>query len=256
MDMRSEIRVSKKLCERVKTRYQDGYYVKMLSTSKFAGYQFFVSDYFFALSATYGEITKSKNNEGYLFTLEKIDREPGKRYARPKLSFDELQAEFAEHSAQFYSDALPQALAYCKMYANNGTHTAGEVVARYFCVGGYDSSWFYEADDNRRRLNTNGVQIIKKLSADEAVQIKEKLSRLRELRHMQHDFDRCKINYCDEYFYTVMKRTLKRETLMEITATLDKINERIGAEFENAQNELTELEKYFDAFLPEGKEDK
>lgn len=254
--MRNEIRVAKKLCERVKTNYQDGYYVKMLSTSKFAGYRFFVSDYFFALSTTYGEITKSKNNEGYLFTLEKIDREPGKRYARPKLSFDELQAEFAEHSAQFYSDALPQALAYCKMYANNGTHTAGEVVARYFCVGGYDKSWFYEADDNRRRLNTNGVQIIKKLSADEAVQMKEKLKRLRELRRMQHDFEQCKIDYLDRYYYEVMKRTLKRETLMEITDALEKINARVDDEFAEAQHELIELEKYFDAFLPEGKGDK
>ena len=107
--MRNEIRMAKKLCERSESRFQDGYYVKMLPSSKYAGYRLFVSSYYFDLHATYGEILKSKN-EGYLFTLEKIDREPGKRYSRPKLSFDELQAEFAEHSAQFYSDALPQAL--------------------------------------------------------------------------------------------------------------------------------------------------
>ena len=254
--MRTEIRVAKKYCERVKTRFQNGYCVKMLPTSKFAGYQFFVSDYFFCLSATYGEITKSKNNEGYLFTLEKIDREPGKRYSRPKLSFDELQAEFAEHSEQFYSDALPQALAYLKMYADNGTRNAGEVVARYFCVGGYDASWFYETDDKRRRLNSNGVRIIKELTSDEAAQMKEKLRRMVELRRGMHDYNSCKVDYWEHYYYTAMKQTLKRETLMEITATLDKINERIAAEAANAEEELAELEEYFNAFLQEGEGDK
>lgn len=252
--MKNEIRIAKKLCERVKTRYQDGYNVKMLQTSKFAGYQFFVSDYFFSLSATYGEITKSKNNEGYLFTLEKIDREPGKRYSRPKLSFAELQAEFAEHSAQFYSDALPQALAYLKLYANDGTRNAGRVEGNYFRIGGYDKTWFYETDDKRRKLNSNGVQIIKELTPDEAVQMKAKLGRMIELRSVMHDYERCKIDYREHYFYTVINRTLKRETILEITATLDGINKRIADEAASAQSELKELEEYFNAYLEEKKQ--
>lgn len=250
--MKNEIRVAKKFCERSESRFQDGYYVKMLPTSKYAGYRLFVSSYYFDLHATYGEILKSKN-EGYLFTLEKIDREPGKRYSRPKLTFDELQAEFAEHSAQFYSDALPQALALIKEYRNDGSRKAGEVLTKYFCVGGFDKTWFYVSDAERRRLNTNGVSIIKVLPPDEATQVKEKLHRLVELRRMESKYEHCHVDYHDRYFYEEMQRTLKPDVLATITAKFDEINALVAAEAAEGRCELDELEKYFNAFL-EGSE--
>ncbi len=246
--MRNEIRMAKRLCARAETRYQDGYYVKMLPTSKYAGYRLFVSSYYFDLHATYGEILKSKN-DGYLFTLEKIDREPGKRYSRPKLSFDELQAEFADHSAQFYSDALPQALAYIKEYKNNGSRSAGEVLVKYFCVGGFDKTWFFVSDAERRRLNTNGVQILKKLEPDEATQMKEKLHRFVELRRKESKFENCRIDYEDRFFYEEMQRTLKPDVLATITAKLDEINALVATEASADRRELEELETYFNAFL-------
>lgn len=250
--MRNEIRVAKKFCERSENRFQDGYYVKMLPTSKYAGYRLFVSSYYFDLTATYGEILKSKN-EGYLFTLEKIDRDPGKRYSRPKLSFDELQAEFAEHSAQFYSDALPQALALIKEYRNNGSRSAGEVLYKYLAVGGFDKTWFYVSDAERRRLNTNGVCIIKALTSDEATQIKEKLQRRAELRRMESKYEHCYVDYRDRYFYEEMQRTLKPDVLATITAKFDEINALVTAEAAEGRHELDDLEKYFEAFL-EGSE--
>lgn len=246
--MKNEIRVAKKLCERVETRYQNGYYVNMLPTSKFAGYRFFVSSYFFDLHATYGEILKSKN-EGYLFTLEIIEKEPGKRCSRPKLSFDELQAEFADHSAQFYSDALPQALAYITEYRNDGSRSAGRVWTKYFCVGGFDKTWFYVSDAERRRLNTNGVQILKKLAPEEAPQMKEKLHRRAELHSRGHKFENCRIDYRERYFYEEMQRTLKPDVLATITAKLDEINALVAAEAAADRRELEELDEYFNAFL-------
>ena len=246
--MRNEIRVAKKLCERVETRYQNGYYVKMLSTSKFAGYRLFVSSYYFDLHATYGEILKSRN-EGYLFTLEKTDREAGKRYSRPKLSFNELQAEFAEHSEQFYSDTLPQALALIKEYRNDGSRSAGEVLTKYFAVGGFDKTWFYVSDAERRRLNTNGVRVLKVLESDEALQMKAKLQRFVELRRLESKFDNCHIDYNDRYFYEEMRRILKPDVLSTITAKLDEINAIVAAEAADYRRELEELKKYFDDFL-------
>lgn len=245
-----EIRIAKKLCERVDTRFQDGYYIKMPTTSKYAGYRFYVSAWFCDLTATYAAITKSKN-EGYnhTFTLEKIDREPGKRYQRPKLSFEELKAELADHSKQFYSEALPQALAYLKAYANNGSRSAGAVIAHYFCVGGYDKTWFYESDAERRRLNTNGVRILKVLSPEEAEQMKAKLKRYRELNRATDNFENCYIDYRQEYFYKVMQRTLKPDIYKTITEKLEEINSLVASEAAASVREREELNKYFNAFL-------
>ena len=248
--MRDEIRVAKKLCERVETRYQDGFYVKMLPTSKFAGYRLFVSSYYFDLHSTYGEILKSKN-EAYLFTLEIIDREPGKRYSRPKLTFDELQAEFAEHSAQFYSDVLPQALALIKEYRNNGSRSAGEVVAKSFCVGGFDKTWFYVSDVERRRINTNGVRIIKVLSLDEATQVKKKLDRLAELRRIENKYANCRVAYKKSFYYYEMQRILKPDVLAAITAKFEEINALVKDETADSRHELEDLEKYINAFMEE-----
>lgn len=245
--MRNEIRVAKKLFEHVKTPYQDGYYVKMLPTSKYAGYQFLVSSYYFYVCATYGEILKSKN-EGYRFTLEKIDREPGKRYSRPKLSFEELQAEFAKHSAQFYSDALPQALAYTKSYADDGTRNAGRVMATTFCIGGYDKTWFYESDSERRRLNSNGVRILKYLTPEEVKPMKEKLARFYKLKNSSQAHSDVLIKG-DEFFIYKAENALSPETLKKVWEKVHEINQLVNEEREAMRAELAELERYFNTFL-------
>lgn len=247
-----EIRVAKKLCTIVDTHYQNGYYIKMPSTSKYADYHFYVSSLYCEKCGTYMAIRES-NNAGFTFTLEKIDREPGKRYARPKLFFEELQTEFTEHSEQFYSDKLPQALAYISCYANNGTRNAGEVVCRIFAVGGYDDTWFYVSDSERRRLNTKGVRILKILTPNEATQIKTKLQRYGELRSLVYKYKDCHFNYYDWYFYKEMQRTLKADVLSTITTKFDEINSLVAAEAEDSRCELDELQKYFDAFLEASK---
>lgn len=245
--MRNEIRVDKKLCSIVDTRYQNGYYIKMLPTSKYASYHFYVSSNFCDKCRTYVAIYKSKN-AGYAFTLEKIDREPGKRYARPKLSFEELQDEFAEHSEQFYSDMLPQALALVVRYANNGTRNAGNIVGSFWAVGGYDDTWFYVSDTERRRLNTKGVRLLKMLAPDEATQIKKKLQHYAELRRLVDKYEDCHVDYHDRYFYIEMQRTLKYDVLAKITAKFDEINEIVAAAAEASRRELEELIEYFNAF--------
>jgi hypothetical protein len=252
--MRNEIRIAKKFCTIVDTRYQNGYYIKMQSTSKYVGYHFYVSSYFCESCATYFAILKS-NKSNFIFTLEIIDREPGKRYARPKLSFEELQAEFAEHSEQFYSDRLPQALAHIACYANNGTRNAGEVVCRILAVGGYDDTWFYVSDSERRRLNTKGVRILKVLEPSEATQIKKKLQRYDELRSLVYKYKDCHFNYYDWYVYKEMQRTLKPNVLSTIITKFDEINAIVATEAEDSRCELEELQKYFDAFLEASKEE-
>lgn len=243
-----EIRIAKKLCETVKTIFQDGYYVTMLPTSKYAGYRFYVSNYYCYSRSGFVGIIESENEE-YRFTLEKVDREPGKRYRRPKLSFEELRAEFEEHSAQFDPNALPQALAYVKIYANNGSRNAGEVIGSCICVGGIDNTWFYEADGRRRRLNTHGVRILKALTQDEAKEINAKLSRLEELGDMERRFKNCLIEYRKDYFFSAMQQVLTSDKVGIITAKLDEINSIIENEATECRREVEELREYFNAFL-------
>lgn len=245
--MRNTIRISKKLCEVVNTRYQKGIEVKMLPTSQYAGYKFFVSDSFVYNLRNYFEIVKSRNS-GWRFTLEKIDREPGRRYSRPKLSFEELQAEFAGHSEQFYTDTLPQALAYTKTYADDGTRNAGRVMAAGFCIGGYDKTWFYESDDERRRLNTNGVRILKRLAPEEVEPMKVKLARYYKLKKSSGALDDCLMKG-DEFFIYKAERTLSPETLKKVMEKVAEINQIIKDEKAAMKSELAELDKYFKSFL-------
>lgn len=246
--MRNEIRISKKLCEVVNTRYQHGIEVTMLATSQYSGYKFFVSDSFVYRERNFFEIVKSKNNNAWRFTLEKIEKEQGKRYARPKLSFEELEAEFAEHSAQFYTDTLPQALAYTKTYADDGTRNAGRVMAAGFCIGGYDKTWFYESDYERRRLNTNGVRILKRLEPEEVEPLKEKLARYYRLKKGSGDLNDCLVKR-DEFFIYKAERTLSPETLKKVMTKVEEINQIIRDERAAMQAELAALDKYFKAFL-------
>lgn len=244
--MRNEIRISKKLCTKIETRFQRGIEVQMLPTSQYSGYKFFVSDSFAYKLRNFYEIGKSSNS-AWRFTLERIDREPGKRYARPKLTFEELQAEFADHSAQFYTDTLPQALAYTKTYADDGTRNAGRVMGAGFCIGGYDKTWFYESDDERRRLNTNGVRILKRLAPEEVKPMKEKLARFHRLKNRSEDHRDCFIN--DDYFIRRIERTLEPEAVKKVMAKVAEINQIISDERAAMQTELDELDKYFKAFL-------
>lgn len=252
--MRNEIRISKKLCDVIDTRYQRGIEVKMLPTSKYAGYKVFVSNSFIYNLRNYYEIRKSSNSS-WRFTLEKIEREPGKRYARPKLTYEELQAEFADHSEQFYTDILPQALAYTKTYADDGTRNAGRVMASGFCIGGYDKTWFYESDSERRRLNTNGVRILKYLSPEEVEPMKAKLARFYSLKRSSGDHSDCLIKG-DEFFIYMAKKALEPETLDKVWKKVHEINELVNEERAAMQAELGELEKYFNAFLKESEGDK
>lgn len=251
--MRNEIRIAKKFCQKAESRFQDGYYIEMPSTSKYAGYRFYVSSYYCSFTKTYIEITKAKNNT-YLFTLEKINREPGKRYARLKLSFDELREELAEHSEQFYSDTLPQALVSLKIYANNGSYDAGKVIGHCLCVGGFDNVWFYESDGVRRKINSKGVRILKILEPNEVEPMNMKLKRLNELNNLENDFDKCRVDYMDRFYYETMSRTLTSKGFAAVTEKFKEINSIIDAEAADCRKEGEELRAYFNAFLEKGEE--
>lgn len=250
MKERANIRIAKKHCNRIEAYYRDGIEVVMLPTSIYAGYKAYVPMHLVSDGGLFYEI-KRHSNPDWKFILEKIEREPGKRYERPRRSFDELKDDFAEHSAAFYSDELPQALFYLLHYADNGTRRAGEVVGRSFCVGGYDNTWFYESDTQRRRLNTNGVRLLKRLLPEEVEPMKEKIVRYYQLRGSQEEFKRCLISK-REYFYSQMEIYLPADEFATVSAKIDEINGIVQRLSAGAKAELEELDKYFKAFL-EGK---
>ncbi len=98
--------------------------------------------------------------EGKKFTLTRYkNREEGKRYKRYELNGSELSAIFNYNKS---IEKLPLVIAEVKQYLNNGTRNAGSVISSKITIGHSDGRWLY-IDDERRKINSKGVNIIGEL---------------------------------------------------------------------------------------------
>lgn len=244
--MSNEIRIDKKLAERIdESRFRSIYWkINMPKESRYSGYFFQCSNYFCEETSEYISLLPGKSE--YLYELIKEDREQGKRYSRPKLSFEELQEIFAEHSKRFYHEDLPYALAFLKLYANNGSITAGRVVSQYFAVGKYSDKWFYESDTRRRKIGSRGVTILKELSSSEVQEIKEKLER-RDLLREKVSCGNYKLSL-DCYHFEQLKEVLSKESFEKITEKISEINLVIEKDLKTIEAELETLDLFFGSF--------
>lgn len=245
MNQREEIRIAKKYFtilypfQNTYTPGKSGVVVRFPARSQYKGYKFYAAE--FSCFPRYLGISKSKY-EGHLFALEKVDGESRENSPRPKLSFEEIQAEFAQHSKQFYVEDLPQALAYVKpCYKTKQQSEFG-----YYCVGGYNDKYFYENGIEwraRYRLNTPAVRILKPLLPEEVASVKEKAQRFKFLNELiLYDFAWLYLDI--KYSEDKMKNRFPdicdavEQKLEELRMILDKKSDACRREFK-------ELEEYF-----------
>lgn len=245
---KNEIRVSSKLCERIEDGFRDGWLIDLPKESKYAGYQMYVSGYYIDTSYHRRYLRINKGNKNFTYELYKKEREPGKRYPRYKLTFEELLEVFSEHSAQFgIPNNLPYVLAYCKDYANDGTRSAGRVLGYYYCVGRVDKAWLYEEFGQqevwRRRLGTRGVKILKNLTLEEVEPIRQMLHRRNELQERIDEIKDCRINI-GEFEYTRWKKHLSETAFAEVQKRLNEIDAIIDIEVKSDEDELAKIEEY------------
>lgn len=251
--MKDEIRINKRLCTLIEEdRYRPSYWqVLMPDNSKYAGYHFQCSPFYFSQYPEYCSLTRG--NDGFTFELIKTERTPGKRYSRPKLTFDELVVEFAAEEKRFSHEDLPYGLALIKEYVNDGTRHSGKVRFTTLAVGHYSDTWFYESDTSRRRLNTKGVKLLKCLTSDEAIVMQAKLERMWTLRQIVLNYDECKLSY-SPWRREQMKKIFSKQLYDVVTRKLEELNEQIAEEARSLRAELEELEAYFNSFMIEGDE--
>lgn len=229
-------------------RFRDGWLIDLPDDCKYAGYQMYVSSYFvYCPNRRFLCITKGKQD--FLYELYKKEREPGKRYPRYKLTFEELADAFSIHSAQFgVSDSLPYVLAYCKDYANNGTRSAGVVLGCSYYIGQVDETWLYLDDVRsgyieRRRLKSNGVRVIKHLASEDVEATKQMVCRLVELQRRKSMIDECRIEI-PRMQRLRHKTWLSDQTYSEVQKRLNEINVLIDADIKADEQEIAQIEKY------------
>lgn len=173
------IKVAKKYCEYKESPYTCVYTIKMPNKSRFDSYSVDVSayivydeDYFYAI--------KKPNKSDYLFTLVKIGgREDGKRYARPKLTWEEFVEELQAYDKEIDVADSPKALVSFWRYTYDkwGREEGRE---KEYCVGRIKGKWFIEEDGYKRhRLSADGVTLLREnLTDDEYTNYEQKLKAL------------------------------------------------------------------------------
>lgn len=152
--MGNVIYVDKKLVKRVDNSYVNQLQVKMPPGSKYEGYYFNVSDYYAELDTVSAKI--QQGSEDFLFILIKEQRELGKKYSRPKLSWNELAEEFKSCAEKHNTSLLARGLAFVYNYSCKGLSKEG-----HFVVGGIRDKWFYITDNNRRLISAKNFKLIK-----------------------------------------------------------------------------------------------
>lgn len=243
------LRIAKTLCTVKENQWQRVLEVQGLPGTQLAGYKLLVPLYLTRDAVKFVVINEPRNQD-FRFEAIKIDREPGKRYARLKLTYEEVRTVYSEHSEQFNFDLLPQVLVLLKDYLNNCGRRSGEVIRKRYCIGGTDGTWFYDGLE-RRRMGTHGVTVLKKLSQEEVPLMQAKLERLQELSEKVAAFKHCFIDYAHSYFFEKMQKMLSSNNFKKAHQLLDKINDIVATEAAASQAEFEELEQYFNSFKGE-----
>lgn len=193
------ILLNKKQCEWIDNGFHQSWKVKMPRSSKHYGYAFTVSPYLLSETSN-DEVLRLKKpqKEDFVFVLAKIEREEGKRYPRPKLSWQELCEDLAEHSAKNDKNTLPQGLVYIYDY----DYRHGIELGRdgHYALGGVEGCWFWENGIKRRRTSAKNFRLLRMLEAGELEDVKAKLDRLRAIGcelartdSIEKQFDRIKL---------------------------------------------------------------
>ena len=229
------IKVAKKYCEYKESPYTCVYTIKMPNKSKYKGYSVDLTPYIVYDHDYFYEIVKPNKND-YIFKLVKTsDREEGKRYSRPKLTWDEFVEEMQAYDKEIDIGDSPKALVCSWSYSyNKWGHEEGR--EQEYHVGCIKGKWFIEEDTYKRhRLSADGVTLLRNnLTDDEYANYKQKIRAL-------FDVDRA-ILACER----------KMDSLIE-----DLDNLRENTKFpSHIYEQMDRLQRSIEDFIEEKKEEK
>ena len=160
--MQTIVKIPKKVVIKIENPFFQGCEVFFPASSKYAGYKTKLSDYFIFEDTEYFTIRNTFENK--VFTLEKAEREPGKRYKRYNIGWNELCSELAEYNEQFNRENLTSALVMFNEYVYS---RSGFEQSRYreIAVAKHDDTWCYVSDANgneeRHRISAKHFEIVK-----------------------------------------------------------------------------------------------
>lgn len=229
-----EILFHKKLCEHIDTLWHECYRISMPGTSGYPDYTFDVPEFLVYGKSSFLSLHKPKK-EDFLFVLSKTkNREEGKRYSRVRLLWDELKAQFAEHSAQFDTSQLPHGLAYVYDYDYS---SYGEERARHgrYVVGAYNDTWFWVADDDKRRRSAKNFRFIRELQNED---VELTIQQTKRLDDIEFQIGKVERTICDTIKIFACK---DHEFLQDIQTTCCTLLEQKKAELLSEQTALIKL---------------
>lgn len=188
MSNTAKIKIAPALCKEISSPYRgEALQIKMPKGSQYEGYEF-TYGYYGESSTIYYEIYRPSNYKVKEFTLVKSTRKEGERHKRYRLKWAELATEFADHQKQFDKSMLPKALAYYNDYSYRGRVEVSR--NSKYTVGGVEGNWFWENDENKRRISAKNFELICMLSEDEAKEVNAYIDELNSLEEEVYDLQR------------------------------------------------------------------
>lgn len=240
------IKVAKKYCEYKESPYTCVYTIKMPNKSKYKGYSVDVSIYI-VYDNDYFYVIKKPNKNDYIFKLVKTsDREEGKRYSRPKLTWDEFVEEMQAYDKEIDIADSPKALVSFWRYTYDRWGHEEEREKEY-CVGCIKGKWFIEEDGYKRhRLSADGVTLLRdNLTDDEYVTYEQKIKAL-------FDADRT-ISVCEQKIDVLIKKLDDLRENTKFPSHIYKQMDRLQRSIEDFIEEKKEEKKQIIAFLQQEK---
>ena len=235
------IRIKRSLAKRIETPYATTYEVDLPKSSQYVGYKVIIPDYCVREREWYDEIIVPTWWGEKVFVLVKIEREPGKRYARPKLTFEQLSLELQEYSAAFDFESSPKALVSFNVYEYDGS--TKESQERQFAVGTLTEKWFVEDGTlQRRRRSAQTFEVIKEnISDDDALLYSAKIARLATVREQLEELKSRKNTLVYEVEFWLNERNKKIEFSSALLCSLKNLLVELKNEVIRKEDEIKEL---------------
>ena len=179
--MEDVIKIKKHHVKFIESNYGSEYFlIDLPKKSKYEDYSVQVYAGLMSSKDYYYTIKKPWKDE-FFFTLIKNTREEGKRYARPKLTWEELKKELDEYNVELDYSNLPVALAKFNEYERDKKGIIS--YESEILLGKTDGTWFYLESGERRLVSAKHFKLIKNyLNPEEIKGITQKLIRLNKLK--------------------------------------------------------------------------
>lgn len=242
-----DIKIAKKHCMFQENAYSSSYFIQLPKTSQYKGYTVTVPTHIVTEHGEFYAIVRPWK-EDFTFTLVKTEREEGKRYTRPKLSFDELAQEMKEYDDVFDLSKMTRALAKFNEYAYN-RYGVEEGRETRFYVGYVKGKWFYEDNYERHLISAKHFTLLKgDLTEKEVETYADKIKCLNEWTYQIEHIKKNKTKVKD-----ALADFIKPLTSYNLTESIANVIENIDTELVELEQAVKNLSAFFDSLEDNGR---